>query len=167
MRPPRLFLNLSPTQLARPESVTRLARLAEEHVPEGIDVCFEVVETALLKHPDLVAELSDAGFQVFIDDFGTGYSSFERLREIPVHGLKIDMDFIHGIRETAADEAIIKAICSLGNDLDLEVIAEGVETRQQFNFLREHACHCAQGYLIDAPGPPAEIDCTAELAPAH
>jgi diguanylate cyclase (GGDEF)-like protein len=164
IKPPRIFLNLSPNQLARIESVSKLIRLAQNHVPQDIEICFEVIETALLEHPDLVAALNDAGFQVFIDDFGTGYSSFTRLREIPVDGLKIDMGFIHGIGETAADEAIVKAICSLGNDLDLEVIAEGVETRQQFDFLREHACHCAQGYLIDAPGPPAEIDCTVDRA---
>jgi diguanylate cyclase (GGDEF)-like protein/PAS domain S-box-containing protein len=152
-KPQWLLINLSPNQLARVESVGNLTRIARERAPEGIDICFEVVETALIDHPELVAKLSHAGFKVFIDDFGTGYSSFSRLREIPVDGLKLDMEFVHGIGANSADESIVKSICSLGRDLDLPVIAEGVETREQFEFLCRHDCYAGQGFWLQRPRP--------------
>jgi diguanylate cyclase (GGDEF)-like protein/PAS domain S-box-containing protein len=154
MRTPSwLLINLSPNQLARLESVGNLTRLARERAPDGVDICFEVVETALIDHPELVAKLSHAGFKVFIDDFGTGYSSFSRLREIPVDGLKLDMEFVHGIGVNSADESIVKSVCSLGRDLELPVIAEGVETREQFEFLCRHDCYAVQGFWLQRPRP--------------
>lgn len=152
-----LLINLSPNQLARIESVGRLTRLARDCAPDGVDICFEVIETALIDHPELVAKLSHAGFKVFIDDFGTGYSSFSRLREIPVDGLKLDMEFIHGIGSNPADESIVKSICSLGRDLDLPIIGEGVETKEQLDFLRRHGCYAAQGFWLQRPRPIATL----------
>ncbi len=163
-RPPIwLLFNLSPHQLARIEAVGNLTELARHKVPPGAEVCFEVTETALLDHPDLVAKLSYAGFNVFIDDFGTGYSSFARLREIPVDGLKLDMEFIHGIGVNDSDEAIVRTICSLARDLQLPTIGEGVETPEQFDFLRRHGCTAAQGYLIERPCRASEL----QTGPGH
>jgi EAL domain-containing protein (putative c-di-GMP-specific phosphodiesterase class I) len=154
----RLLFNLSPHQLARIEAIESLMNLARRMTPSGFEVCFEVTESALLDYPDLVARLGDDGFRVFIDDFGTGYSSFARLREIPVDGLKIDMEFIHGIGVNDADEAIVRTICSLGRDLSIPTIGEGVETREQLEFLRDHGCTAAQGYFIQRPSSADDLE---------
>jgi diguanylate cyclase (GGDEF)-like protein/PAS domain S-box-containing protein len=153
-----ILFNLSPHQLARVEAVGALTKLAKHRAPSGYEVCFEVTESALLDHPDLVAKLSYDGFKVFIDDFGTGYSSFARLREIPVDGLKIDMEFVHGIGVNEADEAIVRTICALGRDLSIPTVGEGVETPEQLAFLRDHGCTAAQGYLIARPSSADDLE---------
>jgi diguanylate cyclase (GGDEF)-like protein/PAS domain S-box-containing protein len=152
MTPPRLFVNLSPVQLADPASLETIAELAEAYRPEWADVWFEVTESALLEHPERLQEVRRAGHGIVIDDFGTGYSSLQRLREMPVDALKIDMNFVQGIEENPADRAIVKAVCTLGRDLGITVVGEGVETPEQLEFLRKHGCRNIQGYLFARPG---------------
>ena len=95
------------------------------------------------------------GIEVAIDDFGTGYSSFSYLAKLPVNALKIDRAFIINMASNAGDLSIVSAIISLAHSLNLRVIAEGVETEEQANFLRLHKCDEIQGYLF-SPAVPAE-----------
>jgi EAL domain-containing protein (putative c-di-GMP-specific phosphodiesterase class I) len=149
--PPRLFVNLSPVQLADPASLETIAELADAYRPDWADIWFEVTESALLEHPERLQEVRRTGHGIVVDDFGTGYSSLQRLREMPVDALKIDMNFVQGIEENPADRAIVKAVCTLGRDLGITVVGEGVETADQLAFLRKHGCRNVQGYLLARP----------------
>lgn len=124
----------------------------------GIDprrVEFEVTETLLMHSLDDLAEVLDKlrkeGLQISIDDFGTGYSSLSRLRELPIDMLKIDKTFVQGIAQESSDEAIVRAIISMANSLQLKVIAEGIETHGQLDFLRGEGCELIQGFLYAEP----------------
>jgi EAL domain-containing protein (putative c-di-GMP-specific phosphodiesterase class I) len=102
-------------------------------------------------------ELQILGVQLSIDDFGTGYSSLAALKRFPVGRLKIDKSFIDDILQDESGNAVAKAIISLGQNLNLRVIAEGVETEAQLAFLRENHCDEMQGYLFSKPVPAAGI----------
>jgi EAL domain-containing protein (putative c-di-GMP-specific phosphodiesterase class I) len=91
------------------------------------------------------------GMTIAVDDFGTGHSSLSYLRRFDVDHLKIDRSFVAGIGVEASDETIVKAIIAMGHSLGLTVVAEGVEKRRQFDFLRAHGCDRAQGYLFSRP----------------
>ena len=86
-----------------------------------------------------------------MDDFGTGYSSLSYLTRLPIQGVKIDQRFVHGLEQNKNDEAIAQAIIALSHSMGLRVIAEGVETIGQFEFLKKHGCEEAQGFLICRP----------------
>jgi EAL domain-containing protein (putative c-di-GMP-specific phosphodiesterase class I) len=103
-------------------------------------------------------ELKKLGVSLAIDDFGTGYSSLSTLRRFPLSRLKIDRSFIADIPEKPGDMAITSAIVSLGRTLDLEVVAEGVETEEQARFLEGAGCELLQGYLFARPLPSSEIE---------
>ena len=121
--------------------------------PQRIE--FEVTETLLMHSLDDLAEVMERlrveGLQISIDDFGTGYSSLARLRELPIDMLKIDKTFVQGIARESSDEAIVRAIISMANSLQLKVIAEGIETHGQLDFLREEGCELIQGFLYGEP----------------
>ncbi|MGB0465913.1 MAG: putative bifunctional diguanylate cyclase/phosphodiesterase [Pontibacterium sp.] len=116
---------------------------------------FEVTETLLMHALEDLAEVLEKlraeGIQISIDDFGTGYSSLSRLRELPIDMLKIDKSFVQGIARESSDEAIVRAIISMANSLQLKVIAEGIETRGQLDFLRDEGCELIQGFLYGEP----------------
>jgi EAL domain-containing protein (putative c-di-GMP-specific phosphodiesterase class I) len=97
------------------------------------------------------------GVSITIDDSGTGYSSLSYLARLPIHGVKIDQRFVHGLEKNRNEEAITQAIIALSHSLGLRCIAEGVETPAQFNFLRSHGCEEAQGYLIAHPLSDSEL----------
>jgi len=100
---------------------------------------------------DVMNALADMGLQISIDDFGTGYSSLVYLKRYPIHTLKIDRSFIKDIPENAEDVAIIKMVIAMAKSLNLELIAEGVETLDQVEFLRKEGCHLIQGYYFSKP----------------
>ncbi len=155
--PVRVAVNVSAQQFRRTgfvESVTRALRLAdlepsrlEIELTEGVLVEKQGEEVAILK------DLKARGVQIAIDDFGTGYSSLSYLSRLPIDCLKIDRSFVHRAAEVRHDAAIAQAIVSLGRALGLRVLAEGVETEQQLEFLRAHGCHEGQGYLFSPPRP--------------
>src|SRR5205807_5630716 len=100
---------------------------------------------------------------IAIDDFGSGYSSLSYLRHFPIDRLKIDQTFIRDLTTSADDAAIARAIIALGHNMNLRVVAEGVETAEQLAFLRDNGCDVMQGYLCSQPSP--ADDCRPPLVP--
>jgi EAL domain-containing protein (putative c-di-GMP-specific phosphodiesterase class I) len=116
---------------------------------------FEITETSLMSHdPDTIARLEglrSIGVGLSIDDFGTGFSSLTYLKRFPVEALKIDQSFIHDVPDNSHNAAIVRAIVALAKSMNLNVIAEGVETKRHWQFLLESGCREMQGYLISRP----------------
>jgi EAL domain-containing protein (putative c-di-GMP-specific phosphodiesterase class I) len=152
-----MSVNVSVAQLHDPHFSDRLLEaLAQSGIaPQRLDL--EVTESVLLQDRDLVlqhlARLRDAGLGVSIDDFGTGYSSLAYLTRFPVASLKIDRSFVAGIGRETSDPAIVRTIIEMARTLGFTVIAEGVETQAQVEFLRQFGCHQAQGYFFARPMP--------------
>lgn len=121
----------------------------------------EITESTIMRNPEkaitTINEFKSLGIKISLDDFGTGYSSLSYLRKIPLNTLKIDRSFVMHIPTNPSDVAIVKATISLAHNLGLQVVAEGVETEQQRDFLKEHGCDTMQGYLFSPPVPPEQI----------
>ncbi len=131
----------------------------------------EVTESSMLANPTrakaVLGELSDLGIRLSIDDFGTGYSSLAYLRQLPVDEIKIDRSFVIGMGVEAGDAVIVRSTVDLGRNLGLEVVAEGVETIETWERLRELGCNTAQGYFLGRPMLAEEMSdwLRARLAP--
>src|SRR4029077_10708315 len=112
-------------------------------------------ESVLMKHAEswesILQTLRDKGVQVAVDDFGTGYSSLSYLRKFPIDALKIDQSFVRQITTAPDETTIVTAVISMGRSLKLRVVAEGVETRQELEFLQAQQCDEAQGYYFSRP----------------
>ncbi|NOZ37207.1 MAG: EAL domain-containing protein [Gammaproteobacteria bacterium] len=125
--------------------------LAEAGLPAN-RLGLELTESTIMQNSEqglkTLSRLSDIGVYLFIDDFGTGYSSLSRLRDLPVHMLKIDKSFIANISKDPRHARLIDAIIAMAHNLDIKVIAEGVETQQQFDYLIQRDCDCIQGYYL-------------------
>lgn len=152
---PRLAVNLSMAQLERSDLVDEVrAALASTGI-EGERLELEVTESMLMRHTDRVIAnlqaLKEMGIAIAVDDFGTGYSSMGYLKQLPICRLKIDKSFIDGLPSDADDNAIARSIVALARGLGLEVIAEGVETQEQVEWLRQAGCYEAQGYHFGRP----------------
>jgi EAL domain-containing protein (putative c-di-GMP-specific phosphodiesterase class I) len=121
----------------------------------------ELTESVLMRRAELTTStlltLREKGIQVAVDDFGTGYSSLSYLRKFPLDALKIDRSFVSQITTIPDEMTIVRAIISMGRSLNLRVIAEGVETHDQLDFLKLHQCDEAQGYYFSPPLPPQEF----------
>ena len=101
--------------------------------------------------------IQSRGIRLAIDDFGTGYSSMSLMKQFPIDTIKIDRSFVRDLAEDPEDQAIAQAIISMGKALGMTVVAEGVETSEQQEFLRSHACDEMQGYLFSRPLPPRDL----------
>ena len=121
----------------------------------------ELTESVLMRHAEstesILKKLGAKGVQLAVDDFGTGYSSLSYLRKFPIDALKIDQSFVRQITTSPEETTIVTAVISMGRSLKLRVVAEGVETREELSFLREHDCEEAQGYYFGRPTPPKEF----------
>ena len=153
--PVRVAVNLSAQQLEHHDFPKRVAAiLAETHLsPRWLEL--ELTETALMDSlklaPAALDQLTKQGIRIAIDDFGTGYSSLDYLRRYNFQALKIDRCFVSEVASDRRAGAIAKGLISLAHNLDLSVVAEGVEHRDQLNFLREEHCDAIQGYLASTP----------------
>jgi len=152
-----LSVNVSPRQFRQDDFVARLrALLAAEQTPAG-RLIVEVTEGLLVENWQDVAlrmtELTDMGIRFSIDDFGTGYSSLAYLKQLPLHELKIDRSFVQNTVEDANDRAIVRSIMAVAQAFKLRVVAEGVETQAQADFLAALDCRFQQGYLHARPLP--------------
>ena len=153
--PLRLSVNLSVQQLQHDSwlSIVEDALGASGLAAHYLDL--EITESVIITHPDkavaTLMKLKQRGVSITVDDFGTGYSSLSYLARLPIQGVKIDQRFVHGLERNPNDEAIAQVIIALSHSLGLRVIAEGVETAGQFEYLKRHGCEEAQGFLISRP----------------
>ena len=151
----RVAINISALQLARKGLAELFDDVLDYFKIPATQIELEITESALMENTqqmsDTLERLSLMGFQLAIDDFGTGYSSLSYLKRLPVERLKIDRSFVTDIPDDANDAAIAAAIIAMGHSMNLKVIAEGVETRAQMEFLREHDCDEIQGNLLSMP----------------
>ena len=157
----RLSVNLSAYQFGQPELVESIAAVLQEHAMESHQLEIELTESMVMKDVEsaigVLRNLKALGVKLSIDDFGTGYSSLSYLKRFPIDELKIDQSFVQDIAVNSDDAAIVLAIISLAHSLRLRVIAEGVETASQLDFLRHHGCDEIQGYHFSRPLPAAEL----------
>jgi len=153
----RLSVNISGRQFGDPDLADYIERLLGKYQLPGDALELELTESTLLHHGTqterLLGALFDLGIRLAIDDFGTGYSSLSYLRRFSIDTLKVDRSFVLDIPGDEDDVAIARAVISLGNSLHLDLIAEGVETEQQRDFLQSLGCHVMQGYLFSRPLP--------------
>lgn len=160
--PERIGVNLSPRQLTNPNLVEDIADIlkSSDMPPSVLDL--EITETAIMENPEhsiaTLKRLTDLGIKCSIDDFGVEYSALNQLKLLPIDTLKIDRTFIMDIPEDSDDMAITSAIIAMAKSFGLSVIAEGIETKEQLNFLTAHDCHLMQGYYFSRPLPVAEVE---------
>ncbi len=158
-------VNVSPLQLAHDDMVAVVRDALRAADLPASRLCLELSETSLLKDPQpllgTLRALKRLGVRLAIDDFGGGSSSFALLRTLPIDLIKIDRVFIDGLPDRSDDRAIVAAVLSLAEELELTVIAEGVETERQHWELHELGCRYSQGFLYAEPQPPAELNLDA------
>jgi len=165
-----LSVNVSPQQFRQADFVQQVRSILQEHGVEPALLILEVTEGLLVEKLDEIVarmnELAALGVRFSIDDFGTGYSSLAYLKRMPLYELKIDRSFIMDMPEDASDMVIVQTILAMAGQMGLRVVAEGVETQAQADFLAAHGCHALQGYLLGRPAPlPALLDLlTAQAA---
>lgn len=153
-------VNLSAHQLRSPTLVERIGAIIRKHGIEEGELELEITESVAMDDPEAaigqLSALRKLGVKLAIDDFGTGYSSLAYLKLLPIQTLKVDRAFVHDIESDENDAAICSATIALAKNLGLQVVAEGVETEIQHEFLAEHQCDYLQGYLFSKPLPASE-----------
>lgn len=153
LAPPRVNVNLSALQMSDPQVVSAVERALGAHGLPPARLCLEITESALMKDPDtasaILARLREQGVQVAIDDFGTGYSSLAYLHRLPVNYLKVDRSFVAELQD--GHTAVAQAVISLAASLEIDVVAEGVETAAQARLLETMGCSLLQGYGVSRP----------------
>lgn len=157
----RMAVNLSPRQFRDPNPVPFIDEAMRDHGVAGHMLELEITEGVLMGGYQYIEEtlnrLGELGVHLAMDDFGTGYSSLSYLRSYPFDVIKIDRSFVSDISTDSSDRALISAAVAMAHGLDLQVVAEGVETDEQFKYLSELGCDFAQGYLFSKPLAPQEI----------
>jgi len=163
--PPRMSVNMSARQFREQDVAAKVERLLLETGCEPSWLTLEITESVLVENPSAaaatMARLSNMGVHLAVDDFGTGYSSLANLKRFPIHCLKIDRSFVSDIAAGSIDDddaAIVKAVIALARSMKLEVIAEGVESAAQLDFLGAHGCRQMQGYYFSRPVTAARVE---------
>ncbi len=156
MPPITMAVNLSARQIEHPQFVDKFTQCLKEHGMGGPGLEIEITESTLMRDMDGSIEklrrLADVGVEIAIDDFGTGYSSLSYLKKLPIHSLKIDRSFIHDINGHMNNgSTIVAGIAAMAKGLHLNVVAEGVETRAQLDYIIDLGCDAYQGFLFSRP----------------
>ncbi len=157
-----MSVNVSGRQFRRPDVVEVLHRIVQQ---SGVDprlIAIEVTESVIMDDVEAsaakLARLRDMGIQIHVDDFGTGYSSLSYLHRFPITAVKIDRSFVSGLPGHSESEEVIKAIVSIAESLDFDVIAEGVEVASHVARLEELRCRYGQGFFLSRPMPAADVE---------
>lgn len=150
-----IAINISNVQIEEEDFIEKIEAIRQKIEVSALSIELEVTESSFMNNPmhssKTLQKLENLGYKISIDDFGTGYSSLSYLKQLPLHKLKIDRSFIRDLPRDRDDQAIAKAIIALGKTLELEVLAEGVETEEQKAFLIENGCDSMQGFLFAKP----------------
>jgi EAL domain-containing protein (putative c-di-GMP-specific phosphodiesterase class I) len=161
MRDLVLSINVSARQFHQPDFVTHIGERINHHGIDPTLLKLELTESLLLADiEDTIAKmraLKELGVRLSLDDFGTGYSSLQYLKRLPLEQLKIDKSFVKDIETDSDDRAIVSTIIAMAKNLKVEVIAEGVETEAQKQFLAERGCNRFQGFLFGKPQSPEQL----------
>ncbi|OCR21574.1 histidine kinase [Pseudomonas syringae] len=167
----RVAVNLSALQFCHANLVDIVAQALHRHQLPPNSLTLEITETTAMNDADasmtVLQQLSDMGVDLSIDDFGTGYSSLMYLKRLPANELKIDRGFVRDLEHDSDDAAIVSAIVALGQALNLRIVAEGVETDRQQNFLTRLGCDSLQGFLLGHPLPAAQFIADIHAAEAR
>ncbi|MBW9151529.1 EAL domain-containing protein [Clostridium estertheticum] len=157
-----IAVNISVNQFQNTKIIEDIITILKETGLDPNDLEIEITENIIMKETEYIIEslkqLKQLGVKIAIDDFGTEYSSLNYIKQLPVDKIKIDISFVRGININNKDEAIIKVIIALAKNLELRVIAEGVETREQIEFLKKEGCDEVQGYYYYKPIPAKQIE---------
>jgi EAL domain-containing protein (putative c-di-GMP-specific phosphodiesterase class I) len=158
----RMAVNISMAQFRHPGFIDMLAGALDDTGVVGRDIELEITESMAMEDADLVlrvlADIKQLGFSVAIDDFGTGFSSLSQLRQLQVDRLKIDRAFVQEAQASSAGSTIAQMVINLGRGLGLTVIAEGIETEEQRQYLVGLGCHEGQGWLFAKPMPADQLE---------
>lgn len=157
-----LAINVSAAQFVMPEFVELVRKTAKNHGVSPAMLKLELTESVFVTDIDDVVvkmkALTEAGFAIALDDFGTGYSSLSYLRQLPLAQLKIDRSFVRGITDNPRAAAVTRNIVQMGHDLNLEILAEGIETPDQLQMMHSYGCAAFQGFLFAKPLPLPEFE---------
>jgi diguanylate cyclase (GGDEF)-like protein/PAS domain S-box-containing protein len=163
----RVAVNVSPRQFMRSETVEMMRRAFKDTGVDPARIVLELTESVVMQDVGSVARtlqaLKDEGVRISVDDFGTGYSSLSHLKQLPIDHLKIDQSFVRDITTDTNNAAITEALVAMAHSMAIDVVAEGVETEAQLDFLRSRGCDHIQGYYFSPPLPAEEIT-AADLA---
>ena len=162
VRVPKISVNISARQFSDGQLGKRIARMLRESGLPPACLELELTESILMREVNEALHMLDGlkklGLSIAVDDFGTGYSSLNYLKQFPIDVLKIDRTFVDGLPSGEQDAQIARAIIAMAHSLNLAVIAEGVETHEQLEFLRQHDCDEVQGYLFGRPMPASQFE---------
>lgn len=158
----RIAVNVSARQFQQKDFIDKVIHTLGESELDPSCLELELTETSIMENPEsatkLLTEVRQLGVRVAVDDFGVGYSSLSYLKRLPIDTLKLDRSFVHGVTTDPDDAALVMAVVSLAHNLRLRVVAEGVETSEQLNFLKLLRCDEGQGYLFSKPQPVEVIE---------
>ncbi len=158
---PMLAVNISVVQFRDPEFLTYVRQVISETGINTHNLEFEITESVCIQSPEtaryIISELKGMGITIALDDFGTGYSSLSYLRTLPLDVVKIDKSFVDTIGKVPDEKNLIKSIIHMAHQLDLEVVAEGIENQQQLTYLTERGCDIIQGNFLGKPAPMAAL----------
>jgi EAL domain-containing protein (putative c-di-GMP-specific phosphodiesterase class I) len=164
----RLNVNLSAREFQEGNVLPRLTELISGCGIDTRKINLEITETSYIEDPEktmyILRELKKLGIALWLDDFGTGHSSIEHLLRFPLDGLKIPRTFVRGIPEDHRSRSITHALIALAHDLEVRVIAEGIEKAEQLQFLRDEGCDAIQGFLFSKPMTREELERVLESA---
>ena len=162
LAPIRLCINLSAVQIAQIDFTARTARLLADCNTDPAYLEFEITESAVMHNVDAcivrLQQIRQLGIGLALDDFGTGYSSLSYLRQLPINRLKIDISFVRTLTSEVGGDIMVRAISSMARSLGIEVLAEGVEKREQVDLLKLEGCHQMQGYYFSPAVPAKDLE---------